>query len=81
MNDFLVLDMGALRGLFSDGPQILDSLVASGQKVLVAETVLAELMAQACDIDAPLSILQACDWVIENLTGVDYAGTAAIYAA
>lgn len=81
MNDFLVLDISGLKRLFSEGPQVVDSLVASGQKVLVADTVLAELMAQACALNAPLSILLACDWVIENLTGVDYAGTAAIYSA
>lgn len=80
MNDFLILDTHALMHLCDDGTQALDALLASGQRIFVSETALAELMAQAEAVLPRIASLWACTWVLENLRGLEYAGVAAIFS-
>lgn len=66
MNDFLILDTDSLMQLCDDGTEALDALLASGQRIFVSETVLAELMAQAEAVLPRIASLWACNCVLET---------------
>lgn len=80
MQNCLILDVNALLRLCEDGTEALDALLASGNRIFVSEKVLAELLAQAGAVLPRIASLWACNWVLENLRGLEYAGVAAVFS-